>query len=298
MNMIPPDELSALLDSVMQRKLSTIAALVILLYEHCITLKDEVKYIWGRKFNPVLGTYILSKYLGMIAQSINVYKVVWPMATPGGPSQKDCMSWFASGIAAGIILLVALDFILMLRIYALYRKTTSITVFLSILFVGMLISDVVCGWKSIYEVSYNPVCDPKRVHPTVVHFGIALWTVHAILLILTGLKYNLVVMGIPIAKLVARDGVWVVGGICLLFAFTIPYMTLRAARADLAFIWPTTFFSIASFIFMSTIPAHMQCCRVIMNMQTLDIGQPDQERGLCSASSTCAIELVQLGLEV
>ncbi|KAF9546320.1 hypothetical protein CPC08DRAFT_729937 [Agrocybe pediades] len=307
MNTIPPHELSALLDSAMQRKLSTIAALVVLLYEHCITLKDEVRHIWRKKFNPVLGTYIFSKYMGIVAQSINVYKAVGPMAIPGRTSQEDCMSWFSSGIAAALILLAALDIILMLRVYALYRKTTSIGVLLSTLFVGQLISNVVFGRKSIYEVSYNAICDTQETHAAVLHFGIVLWTVHLTLLLLTGLKYNLVVMGIPVAKLVTRDGVWVVGILCpsigsrpsseltyfelgsvsqkyqVLFAVTIPYaLTIQVAQADLAFVWPTTFFSIA-------------CCRVIMNMQALDIGQPDQERGICSASSTCDIVLTELG---
>lgn len=74
---------------------------------------------------------------------------------------------------------------------------------------------------------FNSICDALKTHPAVLHFGygfikerqthsdtnfsIVLWGVHLTLLLLTTAKYNLTVMGIPIAKLVTRDGIWVVG---------------------------------------------------------------------------------------
>ncbi|KAF9554307.1 hypothetical protein CPC08DRAFT_727236 [Agrocybe pediades] len=243
-------ENAVLLQKIMYRKFITLAMWAVLVYEYVVTFKTEV----GRpRLNVVLAVYLISKYVGILAQSVNVYLVFKPLAKVG-VQERTCQRWFLFQIVTTAILLAALDFILMLRIYALYRKDAKVGAFLGLLFFSMVPVHAYAAPKCAYGVPYDSICEAKDMHIGALYFGVAVWTIHFALAVLTAAKWNLAALGAPIAKLVTRDGAWVISVLC----FTIPYaFTLKTEKPDLAFGWPITLLSIG-------------CCRIIMNMQKLD----------------------------
>ncbi|KAF8891488.1 hypothetical protein CPB84DRAFT_1784244 [Gymnopilus junonius] len=253
-----------LLENLRIRKWSTVATLAILLYEHSITLKHEIRHIWRRPFTMVRATYLFSRYFGIITQSITTYLILSPHLNVIPISEGICKAWFAFGVASSATLVAALDFILMLIIYALYRKDWRIGLFLAILFFSHIAVEVFVAQKAV-EVTYDPICDAMQAPSELIYLCISIWIIHISLGILTGIKYNLVALGAPVVKRLIRDGAWVIALICSFFTTIVPYnMNQQVAQGHVIFGWPNALISIA-------------CCRVIMNMQTLDYVEADDE---------------------
>ncbi|KAF9548976.1 hypothetical protein CPC08DRAFT_339943 [Agrocybe pediades] len=247
---------SSYLERLAFRKYVTLAAWIVVVYEYASTLRREVKYIWRKRFNVVLGVYLFSKYLALIVQSINVYLVFGPLSRTDIPEQT-CRKWFLFQMVVTASLLAAFDFILMLRVYALYRKSWRIGSFLLVLFLSMVPFNVFVSPKAVYNVPFDPICEAQGMDDSVLYFGIMFWVIHISIAILTVAKWRLGDLGSPIIKLVTREGTLVLSLLCVLCAVMVSYaMSTKTERSDFAFSWPITFLSIG-------------CCRLIMNMQTL-----------------------------
>ncbi|KAF4616866.1 hypothetical protein D9613_008913 [Agrocybe pediades] len=269
------------------------------------TLSQEIHYIWRRPFSFVRAVYIFSKYFGLIAQrsvllrhagrrlrnddvtpfmtwqNKHLWLVLSPFSTPG-VQRSVCQRWFAFQLVSSLGYLALLDLILMLRLYALYRKDVRIAIFLAVCFSGLLIIELVFAPSAMYSVPYDPICNALESPTSFAFFGGAVWVVHLSMAALTAAKWNLTVMGIPIAKMVARDRAWSLSLIVVVFAVIVPYSaTLKSIKPETVFMWPTSLFSIT-------------CCRLIMNMQTLGDGSGgDEERS--TRDFTSAIEMLDVG---
>ncbi|KAF4616840.1 hypothetical protein D9613_008939 [Agrocybe pediades] len=277
---------SSYLERLAFRKYVTLAAWIVVVYEYASTLRREVKYIWRydlippsasvdvelgcaviiirKRFNVVLGVYLFSKYLALVVQSINVYLVFGPLSRTDIPEQT-CRKWFLFQMVVTASLLAAFDFILMLRVYALYRKSWRIGSFLLVLFISMVPFNVFVSPKAVYNVPFDPICEAQGMDDSVLYFGIMFWVIHISIVILTVAKWRLGDLGSPIIKLVTREGTLVLSLLCVLCAVMVSYaMSTNTERSDFAFrydfdsvsCWPITFLSIG-------------CCRLIMNMQAL-----------------------------
>ncbi|KAF9546189.1 hypothetical protein CPC08DRAFT_823817 [Agrocybe pediades] len=134
----------------------------------------------------------------------------------------------------------------MLRLYALYRKDVRIVIFLAVRFFGLLIIELVFAPSAIvYSVPYDPICNALESPTSFAFFGGAVWVVHLSMAALTAAKWNLTVMGILIAKMVARNGAWSLSLIVVIFAVIVPYsVTLKSIKPETVFMWPTSLFSI------------------------------------------------------
>ncbi|KAF9549268.1 hypothetical protein CPC08DRAFT_755293, partial [Agrocybe pediades] len=246
----------ALLQSLLFRKWCAVASLAIVAYECITTFREEFRYIWRRPFNLVRALYVFAKYFGVLVQSANLYLVVGPLSSPG-IDEVTCKKWTAAQLVTSLVLLGVLDLVLMLRIYALYRKDLRIGIFLVLCYASLITVEAVFGPGSVSGVPYNSICCILMAPTNFAYFGVVVWFVHISMAVLTAAKWNLTVMGIPIAKMVTRDGAWTLSLICLLFAVIIPYsMRVRIVKPETVYMWPISFFSVA-------------CCRLIMNMQAL-----------------------------
>ncbi|KAF9558978.1 hypothetical protein CPC08DRAFT_536000 [Agrocybe pediades] len=245
--------------NIMFRKWSAAAALALLLYEYAITCGDEFTYIWRRQnFNSVGGVYLFSRYFAIITQSINLFLVAGVLGKPGTP-HRMCRGWYSFQITAASLTLAALDYILMLRVYALYNRSPKIGFLLVFFFLSMLMADFQCGSKTLNTVSYDSICNGRSVHPCIPFYGIALWSIHITIGMMTAAKWRLLTLGAPIARIVSRDGAFVLSIICVFYASIMERaISMQALRVELTFIWPISLLSIT-------------CCRMIMNMQTVNV---------------------------
>ncbi|KAF9043035.1 hypothetical protein BJ165DRAFT_1482378 [Panaeolus papilionaceus] len=252
--------------SLFSRKWGSIASLVLVVWDYGLTLGDEASYIWRRPFNTVKATYLFSRYVGLVVQAINLYFVLGPLFT-GIPieDQRICRRWFGSLLAVASSLLQCLAFVLLLRIYALYEQERRIAFILVGLFMTLLIGQAIMGPLVITNVSFNCICDTTNIYPPVVFVCIIVWVVHlAIGALLLG-KRGLHSLGIRVVKIVNRDGALILGLVCAIFAFLVPYSTVRGSyQAHVVMTFPMALVSVA-------------CCRAVLNLLTINADEAAQE---------------------
>ncbi|KAF9546880.1 hypothetical protein CPC08DRAFT_769564 [Agrocybe pediades] len=242
-------EETSILQSLRLRKQFALAMLSILLYEYAVTTYVQERILaYLEPLNVVLGVYLYSRYFALTFQ-------VSTLSSSHLRAQMLCLDCFPGGIHD--IVGYGSGHYLMLRIYALYLKSVRIGFFLGFLLMGTLITTIVLGPLGVFDVRYNSLCEPLHMHPSFKYLGVAGGVLHIWLAILTAAKWNLAKMGIPVAKLVARDSAWTITLVFVLLAFLFPYsIRSNGAKAEINFICPTTLISIAT-------------CRVIMNMRSL-----------------------------
>ncbi|KAF8156565.1 hypothetical protein B0H34DRAFT_808056 [Crassisporium funariophilum] len=231
------------------RKWST-RALAVLVWEFALTFKDELRHIWSslafqRHAFPSLIP--VAEDLQASVSTFTLSLVLWQMY----------QSTFL--LIASCSLMAALDIILMLRVYALHRQNIRVGIFLVVLFFAQVTVELICGARSVLDVPFDLTCDTSETHHDVIYFSISVWIMHISLGALTVAKRSLVGLGAPVARLVTRDGAWALVIICAIFATVVPYSFLsQVSKAHVVFGWPISLFGIG-------------CCRIIMNMQSLDI---------------------------
>ncbi|KAF8887642.1 hypothetical protein CPB84DRAFT_1491767 [Gymnopilus junonius] len=122
-----------LLQNLRFRQSSTVASIVVLLYEYIITFRKELRYIWRRPFKLNKAIYLFARYFGIIVQSINTYLALGPHA---GLSidERACKRWQLFQASSAYVLSGTLHFILMLMVYALHLKDWKIGIFLAFLY--------------------------------------------------------------------------------------------------------------------------------------------------------------------
>jgi len=104
-------------------------ALTFSIYDILLSSGKEVKYIWGSKLSPVTILYFFVRYFSVI----NLISIVAIRASTG-LSLEVCRRyyfWVIIGVCPAIIL--ALDAILLLRIFALYQRSKQVFTMLLIL---------------------------------------------------------------------------------------------------------------------------------------------------------------------
>ncbi|KAF8954657.1 hypothetical protein BDZ97DRAFT_438528 [Flammula alnicola] len=269
-----------LVENLSLRKWSTLASLAVLSWEYILTSRDEFRHIWRRPTTGVKITYIFSRYFAIIVQSINFYLVSGPLWSVDIPDTV-CKQWFMFLIIAACCLMAALDVILMLRIYALYLKDIRIAVLLVLLFCAQIAAEAVLSPRTILDVPFDCICDTTETHPNIIYFCIFVWVTHLPLGILTVAKRNLAQLGVPVARVVTRDGIWIVILVCSLFSAIIPYSFIsQVSKAHVVFGWPISLLSIT-------------CCRMIMNMLKLRPTTLDPE-STASVSSDIDMHILQV----
>jgi len=240
------------------REWSTVASLVVLLWEYVIAFADEARHIWCQPVNGVKAAYIFARYFAIVVQISNVYLVFGPLRRLYIP-EHVCKQWFLFLAICVCFLVTTLDAVLMLRVYALYRKDWRAAAFLVVLFFTKIALLCLVAPRSVLHVPYDPICDTTKTHPDAIYCLISMSVTHVPICILTAAKWKLVKIGVPVVRLITRDGALTTVSLCSLYAFVIANsLSDQVSQAHVVFNWPMTLLSVA-------------CCRIIMNMQTLNV---------------------------
>ncbi|PPQ97250.1 hypothetical protein CVT26_000643 [Gymnopilus dilepis] len=282
--MAPSSTDESLLRSLVVRQSSTVATWALLLFEHLLTCRMELRYIWRRPFKLNQGVYLFSRYLGIIVQSVNLYLALGPHSTPT-VTEHSCKRWQLFQALASYALSGALHLILMLSVYALYFKHLGVGIYLAILFFGQCATQAFVTPNALLRVSYDPVCNSVGVHRDSMYLGISTWLTYISLVALAAAKHNLLRLGAPVVKLVLRDGAWTVLLLCTLFTAMLSYSWAhQVVHGHFIFGWANTILSIV-------------CCRVIMNMESLDFSKTPSNPSSTGVDFNSADNIVLARLE-
>lgn len=96
-----------------------IASLAFLLYDHVITLDQEVERIWKAPWSLPKILFLFNRYTGPISLLVNT-----SIFTSEAP-YPVCQKWIHFEGAAGIIAMASVELIMIFRLYALYRRSKT-----------------------------------------------------------------------------------------------------------------------------------------------------------------------------
>ncbi|KAJ6455430.1 hypothetical protein C8R45DRAFT_1222528 [Mycena sanguinolenta] len=91
-----------------------LAGFVILVYDHLLTLKDEVKYVWSTKLRPSTCWFFAMRYAGLIG---NITVAMWHFADV---SQESCINLQWAWTFLIVLLETLIEVTLAIRVFAMY----------------------------------------------------------------------------------------------------------------------------------------------------------------------------------
>ncbi|KAJ3566529.1 hypothetical protein NP233_g6948 [Leucocoprinus birnbaumii] len=191
---------------------SSIAALAFLAWDLTITFDDEVRYIWP---------------------------------------PHDCFIWQVYQAVAVTLVIIAVDTILILRVFALFRNSPIVHNIIRIAFIGEVISMIIGVVLSTPHIEYNDVCLVVRV-PRSFGLWLASLVFQILLFILTSYRFYSTIKGgwgrVPLVSVMMRDGTW---AFFLLFFIYAGYATLiiipHESYSGVLFGWLLAAFSFAGY---------------------------------------------------
>ncbi|KLO13211.1 hypothetical protein SCHPADRAFT_904396 [Schizopora paradoxa] len=128
---IPTAELALILQEAARQGTGTkygfVASLTLLIYDHITTLAEEIELIWNRKFSLVTALFFVNRYYAVVVVSIIISSSIFTEFTP-----EVCKRMLLfQPLAGGIPLTFFPDFVVALRVYALYERNKLLAVIMA-----------------------------------------------------------------------------------------------------------------------------------------------------------------------
>ncbi|GLB38831.1 hypothetical protein LshimejAT787_0506960 [Lyophyllum shimeji] len=210
------------LESPQTRKAISVSALSWLVWDSILLCRREYESIWKRENSVVKAVYIFSKYVGLVAQTMNT---IWTfdLLSREYLTPRLCRKWFGSQIGVIILLHAALQIILMLRVYALYDCKKPVGLFLLSLGIGEIAS---ISFSSVYIVRgfhFHSTCLNANTPPAVVALIVVMAVVQIIVWGMTLFKQVDIPTRTRLLEVVGRDGAVACSVFVAIFATAVPY---------------------------------------------------------------------------
>ncbi|KAH7917445.1 hypothetical protein BV22DRAFT_1042346 [Leucogyrophana mollusca] len=293
----------------MERELSSISlsALSLLCWDLCLTLDDEVRFIWSKTWRvPVKWLYLTARYVGiasfmcvqtrtffislmfrlrMASVLMISYSVNRSIGGGGNPLALSCKASLALQSGMTQVLVTVVELILMLRVHALYNRDRRVSVFLLFLAIGGTAVGIAGLCVTVPNAQFNSVCGVTDIGTSMTPFSFAFVVIDVTLLLLTILKclhtFRITGRDAPVVVLMLRDGTAAfLATVSLLIATSVSLVVDRGKFLSVVTPWFKAVLSCAG-------------CRLIINMQRLSLDSRILEHdahGLPTITSRIVIE--------
>lgn len=136
--------------------------LIILFYDHLLTLGDEVRYIWKARWSVPKALFLLVRYAVPLALIIQVHQLSRAIMPSQSQDKTDtfCQIWFNIAVSLGILTMAIGNFIVLLRSCIMFKKNKHVISWIIGLFVCSQIVVVVSA--IIVLIRINPSLAFKR----------------------------------------------------------------------------------------------------------------------------------------
>ncbi|KAH7909199.1 hypothetical protein BJ138DRAFT_1115193 [Hygrophoropsis aurantiaca] len=151
------------------------AALAAMVFDFALTVRDERRYIWSWRTSPHAKTYIVTRYFGILAQIANVAFTIW-LSSKTDIAPKLCKTWVAYQATVIQILILVVDGLLILAIYAVFYQRYLIIGVAVALAAAQPSSMVISFLAVASDVSNAPGCLLRHAHFGSIYFGRVLVT--------------------------------------------------------------------------------------------------------------------------
>ncbi|KAI0248021.1 hypothetical protein BJV78DRAFT_1076238, partial [Lactifluus subvellereus] len=222
---------------------SPVAALTFLVWDIFITLDQEVEAVWSKPNKYYTKWVFLFIRYFAVAMQISLLFAGTQLATNFHYTESDCIKWYIFQEVGTQLLVAAVEFILIIRVHALYDRNRHITAILFVLFLVENVVMTVTLVKVVPGVRFDAICIVRRSPSDLVIFAVAFVSFETVLFVLTLVKFLVALRNgwgrTPVVYLLVRDGTW---------AFILIFVTLcvnagfylgagNSAIAAIAFPW-------------------------------------------------------------
>lgn len=190
---------------------SSIATIAFLLWDICITVDQEVELIWSQPFSFANVLYLIVRYLPIVLQ-ISILPI--GSTEPEGLtfSHRECLIWQLYQLVATMLLFMAVEYILLLRVDALYGGYRPIRWIIRCLYFVEVTCMIVGISVSAHGFLFDARCGVTDTPSTAVIFGVVTPVFQTLLFVLTFYKFAQAVKQgwgrTRLAGLLMRDGTW------------------------------------------------------------------------------------------
>jgi len=103
----------------------TTTGATIILFDHIITIDQEVKLIWHTRWSLGKLLFVIARYYNLFAVAFQIGVMFFP-----GPTEQLCVTWIRWQWCTGLFVSLLAEVILQLRIYAMYGRSKKIMILL------------------------------------------------------------------------------------------------------------------------------------------------------------------------
>ncbi|KAJ7142928.1 hypothetical protein C8R44DRAFT_761407 [Mycena epipterygia] len=127
------------------------AGFMILVYDHLLTLDDEVKYIWSAPSTLAKWLFLILRY--MVPIFVSAQMIADSGVAPVTISDTVCKGWIVFQTYAGVLSISISNFLVLMRIWTtLPRGHRIITWSLVLFFIVQLANFIVTTWLTVYNI--------------------------------------------------------------------------------------------------------------------------------------------------
>ncbi|KAF9466731.1 hypothetical protein BDZ94DRAFT_1319247 [Collybia nuda] len=238
------------------------SALVFHLWEWILGLSFEVKYIWKKPSSIVKWQYLLSRYLGIVAQIGNTTATYYIHSSYVVPT-SFCWMWYGGQLIVSQMLLFSLEISLINRLYALsysdHRLRTSLYTIVAVEHATVVACSIAAGTTN--RVELVGACLPKKALVEIAFIASAVCATQGVIWALT-IQHSWK-KKVPLTSLVMRDGSWVFG---------IVFLVIVGGTANAFAPKTRPVFNPFSAFIAALVSSN---CRIIINLEGMPQGQRD-----------------------
>lgn len=257
---------------------SSVSALTFLLYDILITLDDEVRLIWPNPRNQTKLLFFFIRYFPIMLQTTIMFLGTPPFTF----TNHECYIWNVYQAIASLLIVACVDYILILRVFALYPRNRVVQLLLLGSFVLEIIIISVMMGLAVPGMITDATCTVLDVPFTFLVAAGAPIVFQTLLFGLTGFKFVQAVKSgwghVPIMKLLMRDGTW---AFILLFFVLISEAALYGfateAYSGILYGWLNTFYSFCGY-------------RILLNLNHLNHVSSNRPSRQTRSATTAGIE--------
>ncbi|KAH7909305.1 hypothetical protein BJ138DRAFT_1089712 [Hygrophoropsis aurantiaca] len=260
---------------------TSVASLTFLVWEILVTLDAEVQHIWPKPRTAIFKWVYLSLRYGALTLQI-FHQFAVPYLTGGNATDFLCKAWLVYAMINSQVLTTSVEFILMIRVYALYNKSRRIALLLFSLFILETVTLFINSIRTMPNLQTSEICVLIKPAKNVMYYSLAVLLTQSTLLALTVTKHVLARRTgfgrTPLVSQLTRDGTVVYAGVLVLILMT---GICCSSDSELTM----------TMFFLSGSISPTSGCRLIMNMQRLSRSNTSDTRFDTVAQFTTEIEI-------
>ncbi|KAJ6543885.1 hypothetical protein B0H19DRAFT_289572 [Mycena capillaripes] len=140
-----------LLQSFQSTRLAAVGSATVLLYDHLITIDQEIDLVWRKDWSFLKGVFIFHRYLGLTCVLVELYAILSPNVT-----QAVRTFWFRWEMWGYTVVVLTSELVLLLWIFVIYNRDLRVLAVLGALFVAELVSTTVILAESFARLEIVP----------------------------------------------------------------------------------------------------------------------------------------------